>query len=379
MSLIKAKEIKEMLTFLCSSKEVENYLAGNPNKSLGNPSIIKPSGYWISVNFHWERFCKENPRMKLKGYTLLNVVINKDLRIFMLNNIEDLKTLAKLCHFDLDFSEKKFSMNEAERIELSTKIEENGPDLFEGIYLTEQGIEEYTLRTAVMWDIPSIVLFNKEGIRYQRIKEDYAEKLIRIYLKVLKGFSNFLKELIINFVPPYEEVNEIMNRIPSSTYSQIINKVRTNPQEVSKILKPYTKGFIFKKGLSQKARTIAILYCNVSDNTLIKEIEKKISFFVVRLVRIRTIFENIKEKLIYLSEVNVQTNQDLISIILQHHEKIMELLNDYIEILNSAQNQISRKRFGYLLDLIDTKFNKSTRGGIIRINEEINFFKSYFK
>ena len=57
----------------------------------------------------------------------------------------------------------------------------------------------------------------------------------------------------------------------------------------------------------------------------------------------------------------------------------MELLNDYIEILNSAQNQISRKRFGYLLDLIDTKFNKSTRGGIIRINEEINFFKSYFK
>jgi hypothetical protein len=194
MPIIKAHQIREKLTFVCHHSLAEGYLnRTNVKMSPVVKEANKPEGYWISVDYSWEEFCRHQPQGRLDEHLQLDVVLRETARIFKIDRMEDLKELTDLIGKPALYFETASTLKH-EMLNIFEDARHKGID---GIYLSQP----HKLRDILNWDISSIVMFNKDDVKYHRKSdanaEEFAKKIINLSFlfnwNSRAGFSFFKK------------------------------------------------------------------------------------------------------------------------------------------------------------------------------------------
>ncbi|MBW2972177.1 hypothetical protein KY359_04035 [Candidatus Woesearchaeota archaeon] len=195
MPLIKTQDIHEKLTFVCHHSLVDGYLTRKDIKiSPPTEHARKPEGYWVSVDYSWEHYCKSGFESKLAEHVQLDVHLKAGHPVFRVDSIEDLRQMFILAE------EPAFGDDEAlagSVMKVFDRLKHKGR--IHGVYLSRKGLE--SVGKILVWDIPSIVLFSPDAIMYSRRRDRYLEDAISMILRVLDRLleSNEVKQFYLRW------------------------------------------------------------------------------------------------------------------------------------------------------------------------------------
>ena len=130
---------------------------------------MKPNGFWLSVNNSWEEWLEGNWEEWLKGKVCLEAELSKDINLFI---IDTKKTF--LDEFEKLTGHKYLSMGIIDKFTLTKFFHEKLKEHYDGVWLKSEPFWHHRLDYDFMyfysWDCESIVVWNKDKIKFKEVK-----------------------------------------------------------------------------------------------------------------------------------------------------------------------------------------------------------------
>lgn len=171
MKIIKSEELnKQKITKVIDRKFAEKLY--NKDYKIAKCNIVnKPTGFWVSVNEGWEKWCKHNQSNWLVNVVIVELEFNVGYNIMVIDELSDIIDVWK------EFiNENNIKSKKADGSSLLSLFDENMEDLnfwewlidkykLDGIYLTSKGETITRMKSFLYgWDCESCVIFEPNKV-----------------------------------------------------------------------------------------------------------------------------------------------------------------------------------------------------------------------
>lgn len=161
--IVYSHEITDKLTHNVPNQYVKRVLNGNFKPFI---KAGRPRGIWISINNGWENFCADGNFNKGCETTQFDVKLLPKLKILMIDELHHIESYWKK-FTDYEMPTYKFTMDDSiVMVNFWKWLRNQG---FDGVAMTNNGINETKMTFLNGWDCESLVLYNPKDLILKKV------------------------------------------------------------------------------------------------------------------------------------------------------------------------------------------------------------------